>query len=184
MRNLFLFFGASLITIFSASTLDAQKATRKWVPSPPNTLGTGYYVVDSYDAAGSPWRPAYKFNDTLYQYKTGLWHHIANGPRSFIVQQGQPQPVFWHSMNGDSTDNTFAGPIPIGFAFNFYGNDYDSVYLSSNGYIGFGNYLRASGGDGPSYASNKVTSGFPNTQLPKNIAAFMMTDGFLVHGNS
>ncbi|HZV13301.1 MAG TPA: FlgD immunoglobulin-like domain containing protein [Candidatus Kapabacteria bacterium] len=157
---------------------------RKWIPAPPSTLGTGYYVVDSYDAANAPWRPTYSFNDTLYQYKLGLWNHIANGPRSFIVPPGQKPPVYWHNIGGDTTNNTFAGPIPIGFNFNFYGNDYDSVYLSSNGYIGFGGYARASGSDGPSYATNKVATAFPNSQLPKNIAAFMMTDGFLVHGNT
>src|SRR5690348_11763238 len=157
---------------------------RKWIPTPPSTLGTGYYVVDSYDAANAPWRPTFQFNDTLYQYKLGLWHHIANGPRSFVVPFGQPLPVYWHSSGGDTTNNTFAGPIPIGFKFNFYGNDYASVYLSSNGYVGFRGYTRASGGDGPAYTSSTVVGGFPSNRLPKNIAAFMMTDGFLVHGNN
>jgi hypothetical protein len=35
----------------------------------------------------------------------------------------------------DSTDNAFAGPIPIGFPFYFNGVRYDSFYVSTNGLI-------------------------------------------------
>ncbi len=35
-------------------------------------------------------------------------------------------------------DNTFVGPIAIGFDFPYFGRLYDNVYVSSNGMIGFG----------------------------------------------
>ncbi len=144
---------------------------RKW---DPNNLGTGYYVVDSYDAAYAPWRPTYRFVDTSYD--PASWHRIAPGLNSITANTST---VYWQNIGGDSTNDTYAGPIPLGFAFNFYGNNYDSVYLSSNGYIGFGGNSRASGNDGPSFAS-KIVGALPDTAMPKAIAAFMMTDGELV----
>lgn len=34
-------------------------------------------------------------------------------------------------------DDQNVGPLPIGFTFNFYGNDFDSFYVSSNGWASF-----------------------------------------------
>jgi len=34
-------------------------------------------------------------------------------------------------------DDDFAGSFPIGFSFNYFGNNYTSFYISANGYIGF-----------------------------------------------
>ena len=36
-------------------------------------------------------------------------------------------------ITGFSDDN-FVGPFPIGFTFNYYGNDYTEYYVSSNGF--------------------------------------------------
>ena len=41
-------------------------------------------------------------------------------------------PVYLSDDDGD-------GPFSIGFVFNFYGNDYTRVYVSSNGYLSFNN---------------------------------------------
>ncbi len=35
-------------------------------------------------------------------------------------------------------DDSYLGPIPIGFDFTYYGNTYTDLYVSSNGYISFG----------------------------------------------
>ncbi|HET7153203.1 MAG TPA: T9SS type A sorting domain-containing protein [Candidatus Kapabacteria bacterium] len=165
-RSLLLVF--VLLTEVAASYAQ-PKPYRKWVP---NNLGMGYYVVDSYDNAPLPWKPVYRFFDTTYEHSQ--WHRIAPGPDSFTPDT--TYHVYWQSTNGDTTNDTYTGAIPLGFTFNFYGNNYDSVYLSSNGYIGFGNNTRANGGDGPSFAS-KAVGALPNTNVPKAIAAFMMTDG-------
>ncbi len=37
-----------------------------------------------------------------------------------------------------STDDSYVGPLPIGFSFEFYGNAYTEFYVSSNGYVSFG----------------------------------------------
>lgn len=37
-----------------------------------------------------------------------------------------------------SYDDGYAGPIPIGFTFNYYGVDYDELYVGSNGFVSFG----------------------------------------------
>lgn len=181
MRKMLLSLCTLFAIWFAVSPASAQdQPLRKWIPSPrPDSLGTGYYVVDSDDPISSEyWRPRYNFVDTNYQPYT--WHRILAGPRSFLpIPPNQPQPVFWRSMSGDTTDNTFAGPIPLGFTFNFYNKNYDSCYLSSNGYIGFGNYVRATGGDGPAYY-NKTVGCLPSTAIPKAIAAFLMTDGEMV----
>jgi uncharacterized repeat protein (TIGR01451 family) len=62
-------------------------------------------------------------------------------------------------------DDNSAGPVPIGFNFNFYGNDYTEVYVNSNGYLSFV--------DGPSDPSNDV---LPNVLTPNNIIALMWDD--------
>jgi len=157
----------------------------KWIPAPASRLGTGYYVVDSYDNVPPPWLPSLNFVDTTFQ--PFLWHRVQNGPRSFVPSTNYV--AYWQVTRNDSVDNTFCGPLPIGFRFNFYGNNYDSVYLSSNGYIGFGNWNRATGGDGPAFSAggggwnppNGVPS-LPSTYVPKATACFMATDGMLVHG--
>lgn len=188
MRTFLLILCTFFIAEFSANNAVAQvKPDAKWIPSPPSTLGTGYYVVDSYDPVPLPWHPIPNFVDTLYQ--AYLWHRIVNGPHSFIPNPSQPNPVYWQPIGQgtslDTNDNTFAGPINIGFPFNYYDQNYDSVYISSNGYIGFGNYARATGNDGPPFSYGQGgfnASFFPNSNAPKAIAAFAGTDGFLVHG--
>ncbi len=37
-----------------------------------------------------------------------------------------------------STDDGYAGPIPLGFSFDYYGTAYTELYVGSNGYISFG----------------------------------------------
>jgi len=84
-------------------------------------LATGYYVVDSDDNAPLPWgRPNYFFVDTNYQ--TSTWTRISSGPRQF-ARPGyyffDPNNIF-NPAGMDTTDNSMAGPIPIGFTDNFY----------------------------------------------------------------
>jgi len=138
----------------------------------PNVLPTGYYVVDSDDNAPLPWRPNPIFLDTLYQPFT--WYRIKNGARQFFPGDrpfhyfyrpdqflASPPNLPWTaSPTMDTVDNCMAGPIPIGFTFNFY-NDagtidggYDSLFISSNGFIGFRPRAEAWAGTPPLYCSN------------------------------
>ena len=42
------------------------------------------------------------------------------------------------NLNSPGWDNVLWGAFPIGFTFNFYGTDYTQFYISSNGFITFG----------------------------------------------
>jgi hypothetical protein len=122
----------------------------------PNVHSSGYYVVSSDDNATLAHRPQYFFVDTSYQPST--WRRIATGPRQFA-----PPGHFFYNPSGwgnisamDTADNAMAGPIPIGFKFRFYDVEYDSIYISSNGFVGFRPYAEAAGsplGGGDSYAA-------------------------------
>lgn len=68
----------------------------------------GYTYLDSNDPGG----PAYGWKDIS---ATGT---LASG---------------WTSY-----DDGYAGPFPLGFTFNYYGQDYTEVYIGSNGYLSFG----------------------------------------------
>lgn len=62
-------------------------------------------------------------------------------------------------------DDVTANGINIGFNFTFFGNTYSSLFISSNGLVGF------------SAPSNSYTpQNFPNTTYPNNIIAFCWTD--------
>lgn len=120
---------------------------------------TGYYFVDSEDNAPDYWRPTPVIVDT--NTEPTLWRRIVQGPRVIDPQYWTNNPqeglrffrnparadggglinYFEHgSANAcDSTDNAFAGPIPIGFAFYFNGLRYDSFYVTTNGLVALTN---------------------------------------------
>jgi len=63
----------------------------------------------------------------------------------------------WVNLNTmDTTNEAMAGPFPIGFLFNYYGIDYDSVYFSSNGFIGFRRYNEATATNAPAYTRGGI----------------------------
>lgn len=117
-------------------------------------VSTGYYFLDSDDPADKAWRPTYAVADTSVE--VDFWRKIVQGPRIFPT-------TFWSdpknadeglrffrnpadgnffdytNANVDSTDNAFAGPIPIGFPFYFNGIRYDSFYVSTNGVVSLSN---------------------------------------------
>ena len=139
------------LLFLTGTQLNAQSSNRR---GEPNVLGTGYYVVDSDDDAPPPWRPNYFFVDTNYQPQT--WIRVGTGPR-----QNFPRQYYFFNPTSlgnpdlmDTTNNTFAGPMPIGFNFSFYQGAYDSVTVSSNGFIGFGTYAQVAGGSPPYYTAN------------------------------
>lgn len=68
--------------------------------------------------------------------------NVTPGQELDTLPNGTPARVY------DSTDNAFAGPIPIGFPFYFNGVRYDSFYVSSNGVVAFSNRRYIYGLDG------------------------------------
>ncbi len=67
---------------------------------------------------------------------------------------------------GDLGDESVGGPYNIGFTFNFFGNDYTQLYISSNGWISFDSQSSA-------YYSNTT---IPNASSPNNIIALFWDD--------
>ena len=162
--------------LFTADSSYGQGSRR----AEPNILSTGYYAVDSDDDVPTPWRPNYFFVDTLFQPFS--WRRIISGPN----QVGSIYPYYFYRpdqlatpLTMDTTNNAMAGPIPIGFTFSYYGVNRDSVYISTNGFIGLCKWdtARATLGSTPEYCSPNAVdfkSGFGSG--PRGIIALMMAD--------
>ncbi len=141
---------ACLALLTFVSGVKAQPGARR---GEPNVLSTGYYVVDSDDNAPTPWRPNYFFVDT--NYHAFEWRRVISGPRQFSA----PGTYFFNPSYGnnfatmDTANEAMAGPFALnmGHSWNYYNSNYDSVYISSNGFIGFGTYAQASAGTPPAY---------------------------------
>lgn len=65
-------------------------------------------------------------------------------------------------------DDGYAGPIPIGFTFNYYGQDYSQLYVGTNGYLSFGRGFWSGAGGTP-----------PQTYEPNNDIALFGGDMYL-----
>ncbi|ROL60924.1 T9SS C-terminal target domain-containing protein [Bacteroidetes/Chlorobi group bacterium ChocPot_Mid] len=116
-------------------------------PKAQAAVSTGYYFVNSGDRAGKPWAPDYSFIDTTEDALN--WRRVISGPNQNPVSWYQDPSrkndgyrFFRHAQWGtsgvyanDSVDDVFAGPIPIGFEFEYGGLKFDSFYVLSNGGI-------------------------------------------------
>ncbi|MCX6155175.1 MAG: hypothetical protein NT007_13560 [Candidatus Kapabacteria bacterium] len=120
-------------------------------------ISTGYYYVDSDDDAPDFWKASSTVLDTLEE--TAYWKRIYQGPRMVPASYWPSNPdeglrFFrnpYYPTGGrnffsdgdinatDSTDNAFAGPMPLNFKFYFNGISYDSFYVSTNGLIALTN---------------------------------------------
>jgi len=120
-------------------------------------ISTGYYYVDGDDWAPDYWKSAATFIDTTIE--VDYWRRILQGPRMvdstyWAANPGEGLRFFRNpayptgnrsfftpgDVNAtDSTDDAFAGPIPMNFGFYFNGIRYDSFYVSTNGLIALTN---------------------------------------------
>ena len=89
-------------------------------------------------------------------------------PGGMVVDQnGTFSPIAISGTQVSLSDDDLSGSLPIGFAFNFYNDDYTEFYISSNGFITFLNE-----GD------NGCCSGdvLPSPGSPSNLIAFAWED--------
>jgi len=77
-------------------------------------------------------------------------------------------PVVGTGNNVILSDDQVSLPLPIGFTFNFYCNDYTQFYISSNGFLTFTNDPFANG-----CCSGAV---LPGAATPNNLIAFVWDD--------
>ena len=94
-----------------------------------------------------------KQSDTSYSYQVhqmNEWNDISNA----------------NQLSGLNDDN-YIGPLYIGFSFPFYNDYYEHLYISSNGFIGFGN---------TSEFDNYRNTTIPMSSKPNNILAWCWRD--------
>ncbi|MDZ4182460.1 MAG: choice-of-anchor D domain-containing protein [Candidatus Cloacimonadaceae bacterium] len=103
----------------------------------------------SVDISGG-YRVANSFQTTAPSYPTYNWIDVSATGTEVI---------------GLTDDSFTATPIPLGMTFPFFGTDMTSVYVSSNGFLSFG--------EGSSSLSN---TNIPNSGVPNNIIAFFWDD--------
>lgn len=122
-------------------------------------VSTGYYLVDSDEDVPAFWKPSEAIVDTNDEPER--WRRILPGPRlvsktfwennteeglrffrnpAYPIENGRD--FFEHNTYPqDTTDNAFAGPMPLnligGFIFN--GIRYDSFYVTTNGLVALTN---------------------------------------------
>jgi hypothetical protein len=78
-----------------------------------------------------------------------VWEDIVGNPNSVQI-------VSWTG----NLDDGYTGAIPVGFGFDFYGNTYTNVYVSTNGFLSLSPLTT-------SYYTNSTT--MPNSSAPNNI---------------
>lgn len=69
------------------------------------------------------------------------------------------------------SDDAVSAALPIGFTFNFFGQDYTQFYIGSNGLIAFTNTSV-----GASFNSTLYPQAIPNSSNPNNLIALFWTD--------
>jgi len=92
---------------------------------------------------------------------------VASGAGYIVDQTGTFAPVPGVGTPLFLGDDVTTGALPIGFNFNFFGNNYSDFYLSSNGFIGFN----------PGTVNGCCSGGFlPTAGNPDNIISFAWAD--------
>lgn len=139
-------------------------------PRTSPSISTGYYWIDVQEqipeifkqGGRKTWDIKHSFVDTIVE--PGMWTRILPGPRLVDKEHWQQykadgHPYFRNNANVDdqlvdffdptivgegrldSTDDAYAGPMPISIAGGFYFNGirYDSFYVSTNGVVALTN---------------------------------------------
>jgi large repetitive protein len=81
------------------------------------------------------------------------------------------------TVNGTSLDDNFWSNVPIGFSYNFFGQNASTVFIGSNGTVVVG----VSGAAGSTQYN--FTGGFPNTANPASTIAVSARDLHMAHGS-
>jgi hypothetical protein len=166
-------------------TTSGKPIVNDW-DNPP--VSTGYYFTISGDPAGEPWVPNNEFLDTTEDVLN--WRKIITGPNQKLQSYwDDPDNAdeglrYFRNPNNpnDSVDQAFAGPIPIGFHFEFNGLVYDSFYVSTDGFIILTNprYIYDSQGN-RIYQDNDWTTGPSSYNIHSN--DWFITGTRAKHGN-
>ena len=118
--------------------------------------------------------PAFAINTTVSRTEICLGEEVEIGAsasgttnRSYNVEAIPYSPVTGSGTSVNLSDDEMSTSRPIGFTFNFYGQDYTNFYLSSNGLITF------TGGQLPQPVYGQI---IPSTVNPNNFIALAWND--------
>lgn len=94
--------------------------------------------------------------------------YLEYDPTSYAIDQtGTYAPVAGTGTGVSLGDDQVSGALPLGFTFNFFGVDYTTFYISSNGFITFNNDLNSGCCSGQN---------IPSASTPNNLIAFSWDD--------
>ncbi len=135
---------------------ELRNNTQRWTHNSP-AISTGYYFVTS-NSTYKEWAPGPAEFQTSPDSHPASWKKITTGPRQIDPEEWEENPegyTFFRDPASnfgdvfdpdefaiiDSTNNAFAGPIPINVSsgFRFNGIRFDSFYVSTNGVVALSN---------------------------------------------
>ncbi len=117
---------------------------------PDDLTGFSFKGAGGPDLFGYKWKDSNEPNGPAY-----VWNDITANPNSVTV-----------TFPNGTLDDGYTNAIPIGFDFKFYGTNYSSYYLSTNGFLSFAALTS-------SYFTNAT---IPNGAAPNNIIAPLWDD--------
>lgn len=122
--------------------------------NPVETNGVALKGFGGPDTFGYEWIDSYEDNGPEYQ-----WNNISSSGT---------QASDWTATGTtfDAMDEGYAGPFNIGFNFKFYGQEYNQVYVGSNGLVSFGAFND----------NNFSNDPIPDQETPNNIIAAIWDD--------
>jgi hypothetical protein len=117
---------------------------------PDDLTGFSFKGAGGPDLFGYKWKDSNEPNGPAY-----VWNDITANPNSVTI-----------TFPNGTLDDGYTNAIPIGFDFKFYGTNYSSYYLSTNGFLSFAALTS-------SYFTNAT---IPNGAAPNNIIAPLWDD--------
>lgn len=166
MRNLLLFLmlaiSGSLNTIFGQCAITGLDSVYCENDSPDTLVPSGSGVFSGTGINGNI------FDPELAGPGTHQINYDESDPTNYSIDQtGAFAPIAGSGTSVFLGDDQVSGALPIGFTFNFFGNDYTQFYISSNGFIGFSSGM-----------SNGCCTGgvIPTAGNPNNYVAFAWED--------
>ena len=111
------------------------------------------------DAQAAPSADARMRQERTAEAKRSLWHWLARRCMGFMVLLAlllSPAVSRAGVDTGLFGDDNWAGPFPVGFSFNYYGQNFTQFYVTTNGLVQFS-------GPTSAYSNSCLPSSFSNT---------------------
>lgn len=97
----------------------------------------------------------------LSSAKSQLYYNFSVGSKSFNLLSGATVATLTAAFSPNKTllDESFVNNVPVGFIFQYNGNDYTEIHLNSNGYASLGAPFLKSKTNDPQYELNELSAG-------------------------